>query len=146
ISMFMQGGPSHIDLFDPKPELDKRNGEKYPGELKYDNAAEASPKMLASPWKFNKYGQCGMDLSELVPNLAEVADEITLIRSMHTSVNNHGQSIFALNTGRPIAGRPTVGSWLTYGLGSESQELPAFVVLTDPGGLPVEGVHNWANG
>lgn len=146
ISMFMQGGPSHIDLFDPKPEIDKRNGEKYPGELKYDNAAEASPKLLASPWKFSKYGQCGMDLSELLPNLAEVVDDITLIRSMHTSVNNHGQSIFALNTGRPIAGRPTLGSWLTYGLGSESQELPAFVVLTDPGGLPVEGVHNWANG
>jgi hypothetical protein len=146
ISMFMQGGPSHIDLFDPKPELDKRNGEKYPGELKYDNAAEASPKLLATPWKFSKHGQCGMDLSELLPNLAEVVDDITLIRSMHTSVNNHGQSIFALNTGRPIAGRPTLGSWLTYGLGSESQELPAYVVLTDPGGLPVEGVHNWANG
>lgn len=146
ISMFMQGGPSHIDLFDPKPELDKRNGEKYPGELKYDNAAEASPKLLASPWKFSKHGQCGMDLSELLPNLSEVVDDITLIRSMHTSVNNHGQSIFALNTGRPIAGRPTLGSWLTYGLGSESQELPAFVALTDPGGLPVEGVHNWGNG
>src|SRR5438128_787466 len=82
ISMFMQGGPSHIDLFDPKPELDKRNGEKYPGEIKYDNAAESSPKLLATPWKFSKYGQCGMDLSELVPNLAEVADDITLIRSM----------------------------------------------------------------
>jgi hypothetical protein len=81
ISMFMQGGPSHIDLFDPKPELDKRDGEKYPGEIKYDNAAEASPKLLASPWKFSKYGQCGMDLSELVPNLAEVADDITGNRS-----------------------------------------------------------------
>jgi hypothetical protein len=146
ISLFMQGGPSHIDLFDPKPTLTKLNGQKFPGEIKYDNAAQASSKVLGSPWKFQKHGECGMELSELVPCLGEVADDITLIRSMHTGVNNHGQSIFALNSGRIVAGRPVVGSWLTYGLGSESQDLPAYVVLTDPGGLPVEGVDNWSNG
>jgi len=146
ISMFMQGGPSHHDLFDPKPELQKRHMENFPGDIKYDNAAEASAKLFASPWKFSKHGQCGMDLSELLPHLGGVADDICLIRSMHTGVNNHGQSINALNTGRTTAGRPALGSWMTYGLGNESQDLPAFVVLTDPGGLPVLGVENWQSG
>lgn len=146
ISMFMQGGPSHHDLFDPKPELQKRHLESFPGDIKYDNAAEASAKLFASPWKFSKHGECGMDLSELLPNLGDVADDICLIRSMHTGVNNHGQSINALNTGRTTGGRPALGSWMTYGLGNESENLPAFVVLTDPGGLPVLGVENWQSG
>lgn len=146
ISMFMQGGPSHHDLFDPKPELQKRHLESFPGDIKYDNAAEASAKLFASPWKFSKHGECGMDLSELLPNLGGVADDICLIRSMHTGVNNHGQSINALNTGRITGGRPALGSWMTYGLGNESENLPAFVVLTDPGGLPVLGVENWQGG
>jgi len=146
ISMFMQGGPSHIDLFDPKPELNKRHLQAFTGDIKYDNAAESSAKIFGSPWKFSKRGQCGMELSELVPHLGGVADDITLIRSMHTGVNNHGQSINALHNGRSQAGRPCMGSWLTYGLGSETQDLPAFVVLTDPGGLPVLGTENWSQG
>jgi len=146
ISLFMQGGPSHLDLFDPKPEMVKYNGKNFPGKIKYDNAAQASPVMLASPWKFQKHGQCGMEISELLPHLTKVVDEITLVRSMHTGVNNHGQSIYALNTGRVVPGRPALGSWLTYGLGTESQELPAYVAMTDPKGLPVIGVQNWSNG
>ena len=146
ISMFMQGGPSHLDLFDPKPELAKRHLQDFTGDIKYDNAADASTKLFASPWKFRKHGQCGMELSELLPCLGDVADDISLIRSMHTGVNNHGQSINALNTGEILAGRPSLGSWLTYALGCETQNLPAFVVLTDPGGLPVLGVDNWPNG
>jgi uncharacterized protein (DUF1501 family) len=146
ISMFMQGGPSHHDLFDPKPELQKRHMENFPGEIKYDNAAEASAKLFASPWKFSKQGQCGMELSELLPHLGGVADDICLIRSMRTGVNNHGQSINAMNTGRITDGRPALGSWVTYALGSESQNLPAFVVLTDPSGVPVLGVDNWRSG
>jgi hypothetical protein len=146
ISLFMQGGPSHLDLLDPKPALDRYNGTKYPGEVKYDNAAQASATLLASPWKFKKHGQCGTEVSELLPHLAGVVDEITVVRSMHTGVNNHNQSIMAVNTGRPLPGRPALGSWLTYGLGSENRNLPAFVVLTDPGGVPIEGIHNWSNG
>ena len=146
ISMFMQGGPSHHDLFDPKPELQKRHMENFQGEIKYDNAAEASAKLFASPWKFSKQGQCGMELSELLPHLGGVADDICLIRSMRTGVNNHGQSINAMNTGRITDGRPALGSWVTYALGSESQNLPAFVVLTDPSGVPVLGVDNWRSG
>jgi hypothetical protein len=84
ISMFMQGGPSHIDLFDPKPELNKRHLQAFTGDIKYDNAGEASSKLFGCPWRFRKYGDCGMDLSELVPHLGSVADDICLIRSMRT--------------------------------------------------------------
>src|SRR5437870_4438916 len=146
ISMFMQGGPSHLDLFDPKPGMARYDGQPFPGAIVYDNAAEASAKVLHSPWRFRKHGQAGLELSELLPNLGEVADDICLIRSMRTGVNNHGQSINALNTGRILAGRPVLGSWLTYGLGAESQNLPAYVVLTDPISTPVLGVDNWSNG
>jgi uncharacterized protein (DUF1501 family) len=146
ISIFMQGGPSHIDLFDPKPELSKRHLQTFTGDIKYDNGAEASSKLFGSPWKFSPRGQCGMELSELLPRLGEVADDITLVRSMHTGVNNHGQSINALNSGRSTGGRPVLGSWLTYALGSESDNLPAYMVLSDPTGLPVLGVDNWTNG
>ncbi len=146
ISLFMQGGPSHHDLFDPKPEIKKHHMKDYVGDFKYDSVANATTKLFAGPWEFSHHGECGMELSELLPNLGTVADDICLIRSMHTGVNNHLQSVNALNTGRIALGRPSLGSWMTYGLGSESQELPAFVVLTDPGGLPVGGVDNWRNG
>ncbi|HEY7117127.1 MAG TPA: DUF1501 domain-containing protein [Tepidisphaeraceae bacterium] len=145
ISLFMVGGPSQMDLFDPKPALDKYDGKPFPGEIKYDNVAQASSKVLASPWKFSRHEQCGMELSELLPWLGKAADHITLVRSMHTGVNNHGQSVYALNTGRPIGGRPALGSWITYGLGSESQNLPAFVALTHPHGMPLLGGENWSN-
>ncbi len=146
ISLLMIGGPSQMDLFDPKPMLTKYDGQKFPGEIKYDNAGEASSKVLGSPWKFSKHGQCGMELSELLPHLGGVADDITLIRSMHTGVNNHGQSMYALNNGRITAGRPSLGSWLGYGLGSESQELPAYVALTHPSGQPLLVGENWTSG
>lgn len=146
ISMFMQGGPSHIDLFDPKPVMARYDGQAFPGSIQYDNAAEASAKVLHSPWRFRKHGQAGIELSELLPGLAEISDDICLIRSMRTGVNNHGQSINAMNTSRILNGRPVLGSWLTYGLGSESQNLPAYVVLADPASHPVLGVDNWSNG
>lgn len=146
ISMFMQGGPSHIDLFDPKPELTKNDGKNYTGDIKHDDAAGASMELMGSPWKFHKHGECGMEISELLPHLGTIADDITLIRSMRTGVNNHGQSIYALMNGRVTGGRPTLGSWITYGLGSENHDLPAYVALTDPRGLPVLGVENFTNG
>lgn len=146
ISMFMQGGPSQMDLLDPKPELNRLDGQKFPGTIKYDNAAQASSRVLGSPWKFSRHGQCGTEISELLPHLGGIADEITVVRSMHTGVNNHGQSIHAMNSGRTQRGRPALGSWLTYALGAETEELPAYVAMTDPQGLPVEGVLNWSNG
>jgi hypothetical protein len=106
----------------------------------------ASKKLFGSPWKFQKYGQSGTDVSELLPHFASIVDDVTVIRSMHTDINGHEPSIWFMNTGRAQPGRPALGSWLTYGLGSESQSLPAYVVLTDPGGHPVDGVRNWSNG
>ena len=146
ISLFMQGGPSHVDLLDPKPALTKYDGQKFPGQIKYDNAAQASSKVLGSPWRFEKHGQSGIEVSELLPHLASVIDDVTVIRSMSTGVNNHVQAIYALNSGRTTAGHPVAGSWIGYALGSESQNLPAFVALTDPLGLPVAGVDHWSNG
>ena len=146
ISCFMQGGPSQMDICDPKPQLDEWAGRDFPEKIKYDNAAQASSKVLASKWKFKKHGQCGMDFSGLVPGFGEVADELCLIRSMHTGVNNHGQSIHAMNSGRTNKGRPALGSWLSYGLGTENANLPAYIVLRDPANIPVEGVLNWSPG
>jgi len=146
ISLFMHGGPSHVDLFDPKPELTRRNGTDYEGEVTYSFVNRASKKLLGSPWKFSRHGECGMELSELLPHTSKIVDEIALVRSMHTDINGHEPSIWYMNTGRPQPGRPALGSWMTYALGAESQDLPSYVVLTDPGGHPVDGVRNWSNG
>ncbi len=116
VSFFMQGGPSQIDLCDPKPMLNRWAGKDFPEKIKYDNAAQASSKVMPSAWAFKKHGQSGMDFSSLLPGFSEIADEIGLIRSMHTGVNNHGQSIHALNSGRTCDGRPARGSRLSYGL------------------------------
>jgi hypothetical protein len=146
ISLFMHGGPSHVDLLDPKPELSKHSGTDYQGEIVYSFANRASKKLFGSPWKFNKHGQCGTEVSELLPHFAEIVDDVAVIRSMHTDINGHESSIWYMNTGKSQPGRPALGSWLTYGLGSESQDLPAYAVLSDPDGHPVDGVRNWSNG
>jgi hypothetical protein len=147
ISLFQHGGPSHVDLFDPKPELTRLNGTDYPGEIVYSFVNGASKALFGSPWKFAKHGQSGTEISELLPNLGEIVDDVCLIRSMHTGANGHEVSIRYFHGGIPgVVGRPTLGSWLVYGLGCESQELPAYLVLTDPAGLPVDGVTNWSNG
>jgi len=146
ISLFMHGGPSHVDLFDPKPELTKRSGEDYQGEITFSFIDRATKKLFGSPWKFDKHGQCGMEVSELLPHFATIVDDVCLIRSMHTDINGHEPSIWFMQTGKSQPGRPVLGSWLTYGLGSATQSLPAYAVLTDPGGLPVDGVRNWSNG
>ncbi len=146
ISMFMLGGPSQIDLFDPKPELIKHHGKTFGGDIKFDNPAQASREIMGPAWKYRAHGQCGMELSELLPHLGKIADEITLIRSMHTGANNHLPSNYAMNTGQPVRGRPVLGSWLLRALGSETQELPAYVALTDPRGLPLIASENWHQG
>ena len=147
ISLFQHGGPSHMDLTDPKPELSKYHGTKYSGRVEYSFANNASKKLLGTQWKFRPHGQCGMELSELLPYTASIADELCLIRSMHTGANGHEVSIRYFHGGIPgVLGRPHVASWLLYGLGAESDNLPAYMVLTDPGGLPVDGTHNWSSG
>ncbi len=146
ISLFMHGGPSHIDLFDPKPELEKHDGETYDENVDFSFKNRASKKLMASPWKFHPRGDSGIEMSELLPHLGEVADELCVIRSMRTDINGHAPSVRYLNTGSRRVGRPVLGSWVTYGLGTENQNLPAYAVLTDPGGLPVDGTNNWSNG
>ncbi|MBD3674459.1 MAG: DUF1501 domain-containing protein [Planctomycetaceae bacterium] len=147
ISLFQHGGPSHMDLTDPKPELTRLNGVDFAGDIKFSFVNEASKKLLGSPWKFEKHGECGTEISELLPHTSEIVDDICLIRSMHTGANGHEVSIRYFHGGIPgVLGRPTLGSWLVYALGSETQNLPAYMVLTDPGGLPVDGVTNWSNG
>jgi hypothetical protein len=146
ISLFMMGGPSQMDLFDPKPMLTKYHLQNFPGEIKYDNLAQASSKVFGSPWKFSKHGECGMELSELLPHLAKVVDDICLIRSMNSGVSNHAQGLYAINSGRITGGNPALGSWLTYGLGSETEELPAYMVLSHPNGLPTFQGEHFTNG
>jgi hypothetical protein len=147
ISLFMHGGPSHVDLLDPRPELQKSHGKTYGGDVKYSFINRANKKLLASPFKFAKRGRCGTEVSELLPNFASIVDEACVIRSMHTGHNGHEVSIRYFHGGiAGVTGRPTMGSWVVYGLGSEARNLPAYMVLSDPGGHPVDGTTNWSNG
>ena len=148
IFLFMYGGPSHVDLFDPKPALAKWHGQPIPVWKKEDAFMGAKTRnvAMASPYAFAKHGQAGIEIAETFPNLARHADKLCVIRSMHTESNNHGPALFQMNTGSILAGRPCMGSWVTYGLGSESENLPAFVVLLDHQGAPVNGALNWSNG
>jgi hypothetical protein len=124
----------------------KYDGKPFPGDIKYDNAAEASSRVFASPFSFSKQGQCGTEISELLPQTAGIVDNIALIRSMKTGVNNHLQSLYALNTGTFRSGRPALGSWLCYALGSETRDLPAYIAMTDPRGLPQFASQHWTSG
>ncbi|MCA9212744.1 MAG: DUF1501 domain-containing protein [Planctomycetales bacterium] len=147
ISLFQHGGPAHMDLFDPKPELTRLHGKSYEGDIAFSFINRSSKKLKASPWKFHKHGKCGTEISEILPHTASIVDDICVVRSMRTGHNGHEVSIRYMNSGiAGVTGRPSLGSWLTYGLGSESQDLPAYMVLTAPGGHPVDGVHNWSGG
>lgn len=144
IFLFMHGGPSHVDLFDPKPELTKHSGKEYAGDVKYSFVNRASKKLFGSPWKFAKHGKCGTEVSELLPHTAGIVDDIAVVRSMHTGFNGHEVSIRYFHGGiAGVTGRPTMGSWIVYGLGTEAQNLPAYMVLSDPAGPPVDAAHNW---
>lgn len=147
ISLFMHGGPSHVDLFDPKPQLTKLHGKDYEGDIHFSFVNRASKKLFGSPWQFKQHGQCGTAISELLPHTASIVDDISAVRSMHTGHNGHEVSIRYFHGGRAAQlGRPTLGSWVVYGLGSVAQNLPAYMVLSDPGGHPVDGTHNWTSG
>lgn len=137
IYIFQAGAPSHLELFDHKPELTKRNGQLPPAELlKGYRAAFINPNsaLLGPKFKFAKHGQCGMELSEVLPHTSKIADEICLIRSLQTEAVNHAPGQIMMNTGSQQFGRPSFGSWTLYGLGSESADLPGFVVLTSAKG------------
>ena len=148
IYMFMEGGPSQYELFDPKPGLEEYDGQSLPASLTKDlKLAFIKPtaKVMASPFAFQRYGQSGMELSELIPHLGSVADDITLVRSMHTDAFNHHPGQLLLFTGSIQFGRPTMGAWTIYGLGSESRNLPGFVVLSSGKGTS-GGTTNFSSG
>jgi len=146
IFLMQSGGPSQVDLFDPKPELEKRNGQKHPGQVESFQPGSQANLLMAGGFKFQKHGQCGMEFSELLPHLAGVADEFCMIRSMFSENNNHPQAMRCINTGKIFSGRPTLGAWVSYALGTENQNLPAFVVLRDPDGHSSGGTTNWESG
>jgi hypothetical protein len=141
IHIFCNGGPSHLDTFDPKPALNKWHGKAIPIKLRTERPTGAA---LGSPFKFKKYGESGIEVSELFSKVAESIDDIAVIRSMRADVPNHEPSLLLMNCGESRLPRPSMGSWVTYGLGSESQNLPGFIAMC-PGGLPIQGTQNWQN-
>src|SRR5215212_4386049 len=150
IYLFMAGAPTQLDLFDHKPALQKYDGQEIPPEFvpKGERFAfiKGTPRLLGSPFTFKKYGRSGAELSELLPHLASIADEIAIVRSLHTTQFNHAPGQIFMNTGSQVFGRPSIGSWLTYGLGSESRDLPGFVVLLSGENAPDGGKSCWGSG
>src|ERR1700730_633210 len=149
IYLFMAGAPSQLDLFDYKPALIKYNGQPIPEDvIKGERFAfiKGTPKLLGSPHAFARHGQSGAELSSLLPHLAKVADDIAIVRSMRTTQFNHAPGQIFMNTGHQIPGRPSMGAWLTYGIGSESSNLPGFVVLLSGQNQPDGGKSCWSSG
>ena len=143
IHLFMNGGPSHVDTFDPKPMLTKYAGKELPtGNLRTERKTGAA---FPCPFKFHKHGQSGIEVSEIFPHVASCIDDITVVRSMHADVPNHEPSLMLMNCGDARLVRPSVGSWLTYGLGTENENLPAFIAMC-PGGYPIQESQNWQSG
>ena len=140
IHIFLNGGPSHVDTFDPKPTLEKYEGRSLP----IPNLQTESPtgKSFPSPFRFRRYGESGIEVSGLFSHVGEVIDDICVIRSMYADIPNHEPSLMLMNCGEAVLVRPSMGSWLTYGLGSENQDLPGFIAMC-PGGYPVKGPDNW---
>ncbi|MDB5336618.1 MAG: Sulfatase, partial [Planctomycetaceae bacterium] len=152
IYLFMSGGPSHIDLYDPKPKLAEMHGKELPASVRGQQRVTLMTRnqgqflVAASSFKFIKHGKSGQELTELMPHTGKIADDIAIIRSMHTEPINHDPAVNFIQTGSGVAGRPTLGSWMSYGLGSENKNLPDFIVLlSGSGGQPVVSRY-WSNG
>src|SRR6188768_2362686 len=153
IYLFMSGGPSQLDLFDYKPLLNQRHGEQLPDSVRGTqrltgmSGNQSSIPMVGSPFKFAQHGKSGAWFSDLLPHTAKIVDDLCIVRSMHTEAINHGPGVTFFQTGSQIAGRPSIGAWLSYGLGQENANLPSFVVLItkDKGGQPL-GSHLWGSG
>jgi len=148
IFLFMSGGPSHVDLFDYKPELIRLAGQPIPesfGMFKTRRAV-AKNKLMPPRWTFRKRGECGMEISDALPHIASMADDLCLFRGCHGDSVTHPESVYLMNTGSILMGRPSLGAWTAYGLGTENQDMPAFVVLPDPAGWVKGGAPAWGNG
>jgi hypothetical protein len=147
IQLFMNGGPSQVDLFDHKPALEKFAGQPPSRDLAAEvRAVRQTGGLMPSPYKFSRFGKSGLELSELLPHLGKVADDICVVRSMFTTHLAHEAALFLMHGGRILPTRPSLGSWIVYGLGSENRNLPAYVVLDDPKGPPINFIQNWQSG
>ena len=146
IQLMQNGGPSQMDLFDPKPELSRLNGKKHAEKLETLQEGSDANILMGTPFKFAKHGQAGMDFSELLPHISTIADDICMIRSMYSEHNNHSEALVMIQTGKIFPGRPTTGAWISYALGTENQNLPAYVVLRDPEGYNTNAALVWDNG
>jgi len=147
IQLFMNGGPSQVDLFDPKEKLDKHHGESYFARIAQDvSSPQSAGGLMRSPFSFKQHGESGTIVSNAMPHLAKCVDDIAVIRSMFNSHPNHEPALFKIHSGRLLPGRPSMAAWVVYALGSENQNLPAYVVLDDPLGLPVNTVQSWQSG
>ena len=148
IFVFIEGGPSHMDLFDPKPQLRKLAGQKLPASFKRPLTAmgESESPLLADKRKWKQHGKSGIWVSDWLPNISTIVDDIAVLRSCQQDGLNHVGSVCQMNTGSVLGGRPSLGSWVSYGLGSENQNLPSFVVLLDKGDYVTGGSRNWATG
>jgi hypothetical protein len=146
ILMMQNGGPSQMDLFDRKPALQEHNGQQHSIKVEMFQSGSEQNKLLNTPFQFRRYGNAGIEMSEVIPHIGSVADELCLIRSMHTGHNNHTEALVMFMTGKIFQGRPALGSWISYALGSENQNLPAYVVLRDPAGYNTSGTLTWSSG
>jgi hypothetical protein len=148
VFLFMNGAPSHVDTFDPKPELTRHNGQPYRNKDVPVVGSNGRPvgHLMGSPFAFQKFGQSGLEISNLFPYTSRFADDLCVIRSMYTDTAAHASGCLQMNTGSVLIGKPSLGSWLSYGLGTENQDLPSFVVMTDPRGGPISGPSNWTAG
>jgi hypothetical protein len=148
IFLFMSGGPSHVDTFDPKPELTRLHGQKLPasfGMVKTRRGVDKN-KLLASKRTFKKYGQSGIEVSDWFPHVGGVIDDVCVLRGCYGDSVTHPESVYLMNTGSILMGRPSLGAWASYGLGTENRNMPSFVVMPDPGGWPKGGSPAWGNG
>src|SRR5579883_2042510 len=146
VFLFMNGAPSHIDTFDHKPALTRFHGTPYQGPLTVGSNGRPVGYLMQTPFGFRPYGQSGLEISSLFPHTSKFADDLCVIRSMYTDTAAHASGCLQMNTGNIIIGKPSLGSWLSYGLGTENESLPAFVVMTDPRGGPISGASNWTAG
>ncbi len=146
IFLFMNGAPSHVDTFDPKPELARHDGQPYTGPLKVGSNGRPVGYLMRSPFEFRRHGQSGLPISSLFPHTARHADDLCVLRAMYTDTAAHASGCLQMNTGSVLLGKPSLGAWLSYGLGSLNENLPSFVVMTDPRGGPIGSASNWSSG
>jgi hypothetical protein len=146
VFLFMNGGPSQVDTFDPKPLLDRFHGTAYRGATPVGSNGRPIGHLMRSPFSFRPRGQSGLPISSLFPHVARFADDLCVIRSLYTDTAAHASGCIQMNTGSVQIGRPSLGSWVTYGLGSLNDNLPSFVVMTDPRGGPIGSASNWSAG